>query len=155
MDSTRNSPAPSGPLRTDTVARPCYTDLRDGLHLYAIQSSCGWVKIGRGNDVERRLRTIASMCPPSIELTLLEAAANLGPYESAVHDALNEHRAHGEWFAPGCLALLAGAGGLAAFVATLNAQPSTGRRPRSRASTDRRGKDGPRWTAYRAAKAAP
>lgn len=70
-----------------------------GLCLYAIAGfATRRVKIGRANDVRRRLATLQSGSPDP--LVLLAWSANKGPFEWMVHLHFLDLRTHGEWFAP-------------------------------------------------------
>lgn len=67
-------------------------------HLYAIESSCGHVKIGRAIDVAKRLRDLQAMCPPSVALSVLATAERCGSLEREIHGVFAGHRIRGEWF---------------------------------------------------------
>lgn len=67
-------------------------------HLYAIESSCGHVKLGRAHDVGVRLKSLQGSCPPSVRLTLIAVADNHGDWEDHMHSVFDEHHVRGEWF---------------------------------------------------------
>jgi hypothetical protein len=120
------------------------SDVADDLYVFA--TTCGWVKIGRSVDVANRFRTLSTILPPSIRLSILEVAVGLGAYESAVHEALRSFRKQGEWFKRGCLQTISDAGGLGDFVASLSAQPSNSRgQPALRPDDKRLRANSTRW----------
>lgn len=127
-----------------------FKGLRDDLYL--LGSSCGAIKIGRAENVDRRVRNIAATCPPSIDLRLLDVVVGAGVREGVVHLALAHYRRHGEWFEGAALAEIAAAGGLREFVAALEHLTAVTAKAMSRPGMDRRRSDGPRWTAHRAAR---
>jgi hypothetical protein len=74
--------------------------MRGGTHLYIIQMAVtGDFKVGRSDDVPRRLSELQTGCPHRLKV-LLEAPG-LGHREAAVHQALRRYRCRhgkGEWF---------------------------------------------------------
>jgi hypothetical protein len=75
-----------------------------GQHLYIIQSAVtGAVKIGRSNDVEKRLKQLQT--GSSYRLVLLAKLENYGHIEIILHKRLQKHKTcmQGEWFSYLCL----------------------------------------------------
>ncbi len=54
------------------------------------------VKIGRSNDIKKRLKTIRSISP--YEITLLSTVTAHKSFEYYLHQKLINSRSHGEWF---------------------------------------------------------
>lgn len=54
------------------------------------------VKIGRSNNIEKRIRTIQSISPSKI--SLLSCVTAHKSFEFYLHQKLKESRSHGEWF---------------------------------------------------------
>jgi hypothetical protein len=141
------------------MRRPAWSTSND--HLYVIESSCGHIKIGRAEDVERRARELQNACPPSVRLTVLAIAEYHGDWEYGLHEAFAEHRVRGEWFAPAAgvrLKELIGRASFAAIVRELakrtgnrKGQGLTG--PGDRRGTDWRAKARREQTRRRKAKA--
>ena len=65
--------------------------------VYAMEApSCGVVKFGRTLDVEKRLASIQGMSP--VPISLLGHVWMPTDAETHLHEFLDEHRSHGEWF---------------------------------------------------------
>lgn len=67
-------------------------------HVYFIRSSAGPIKIGRARNVERRLATLRTHSPVTLELAATQPGDHSTEY--LYHALFAEHRLHGEWFAP-------------------------------------------------------
>ena len=68
--------------------------------VYVVQASItGLVKIGTSRDPRRRLRTIQRTCAQPLLVAGCVHGAGVET-EAHLHDALQEHRSHGEWFHP-------------------------------------------------------
>ena len=75
---------PSGPK----IPKP-YTNI------YAIRMG-GFVKIGKSDNVRKRLATLQTACPQELELLgQMRASPSL---ERLIHRSIDKYRAHGEWF---------------------------------------------------------
>ena len=77
---------------------------RTGEHLYIIQSAVtGAVKIGRSNDVEKRLKQLQT--GSSYRLVLLAKFDNQGHMEAFLHRKFEKYKSsmQGEWFTYFCL----------------------------------------------------
>ena len=77
---------------------------KSGEHLYIIQSAVtGAVKIGRSNDVEKRLKQLQTGSP--YRLVLLAKFENKGCIEIYLHRELARYKSvmQGEWFSYLCL----------------------------------------------------
>jgi len=82
--------------------------MKGGTHLYILQMDrTGAIKVGRSDDVERRLKQLQTSCPYSL-ITLLVAPLQ-GHRERDVHHRMHSYRTasfHGEWFRESALAEL-------------------------------------------------
>lgn len=64
---------------------------------YFVQATDGGpIKIGRTNDVEKRLRSLQANCPAKLRWLGWMS----GSMERHLHERFAAHRLHGEWFAP-------------------------------------------------------
>ena len=98
-------------------------------HLYIIESSCGWFKIGRTDNVSARLRGIECTCPPTVSITCIAVVMNYGMHEYTLHEALATYRGRGEWFGPdaGQVIRAALAEGIEGFICRLAAEQTAPR----------------------------
>lgn len=72
----------------------------DSQNLYIVESSCGWIKIGRASDVALRIRSLECSCPPSVKLRILAVVDGFGSHEHTLHEEFDAFRGRGEWFSP-------------------------------------------------------
>jgi len=76
-----------------------------GRDLYILQMAVtGDVKVGRSDDVERRMRDLQTGCPHKLKIIL--HGPNLGHREREMHTRLRRYRTRvmkGEWFTEDCL----------------------------------------------------
>lgn len=95
-------------LATDTVLQqaaeqaaahpsPQPSDAADD-HVYFIKSASGGIKIGKANDVPKRLRALQTAHP--VRLELLATCSGGRVREQWYHRRFARHRLHGEWFEP-------------------------------------------------------
>ena len=74
----------------------------DKTDLYFIQSKgTGYLKIGRANDCERRIRELQT--GNALELRLIYVFKGMAWREYALHKELAKWRLEGEWFHPDCI----------------------------------------------------
>lgn len=66
--------------------------------LYLVESSCGFIKIGRSVDVKQRIKGLLTQSPPSVSLSLLAVVKDYGTHELTLHEAFEDRRVRGEWF---------------------------------------------------------
>lgn len=66
--------------------------------VYFVEAANGYVKIGRSDDPSRRFCDFVTMSPIPIWLRHTVFSDNYVMAEANIHNMLNEHRRHGEWF---------------------------------------------------------
>ncbi len=90
-------------LRTGLDGRTCSYAIRKTINnplevdLYFIEGG-GLIKIGKTDDISRRLRELQFMSP--VPLKLKAFFPGFGKYEHSIHGTLYRYRKHGEWFEP-------------------------------------------------------
>jgi predicted GIY-YIG superfamily endonuclease len=67
-------------------------------YVYLIEAENGLVKIGRTEDVERRLSSINSASPICVTLLHSEFVKDAVEMERVLHDRFQSKRMRGEWF---------------------------------------------------------
>ena len=68
--------------------------------VYVIEYENGICKIGKTTDIETRFKTLSKMSSSKVtgKLFFTNSTANYSKIEKEVHNALKEHRSHGEFF---------------------------------------------------------
>ena len=67
-----------------------------GVHLYVVQNADGAVKIGRTNNIEKRLAWLST--GSAVPLKFVHVVQHGAYLEYGLHELLSEHRLSGEWF---------------------------------------------------------
>lgn len=82
-----------------SVKRAIRTEVRDGVEFVYIFESAGYFKIGRTNDIAKRLATISkTIIPFETHPIMTVMVANAAEIERTLHQEFALYRNRGEWF---------------------------------------------------------
>lgn len=76
-------------------------DKKGNTYVYFLQSGDGGlIKIGKANDVKKRIAEIQRMSPVPLNVLCMIQCKNAYQLESSIHNRFMRYRRHGEWFEP-------------------------------------------------------